>query len=116
MFDQDGPKGLLSWAHWDPTRFRHGNYIDAMVMLRAGIAREMGGYVTDRRLHGWEDFDLWCSFADRGLHGVLVPEIVARYRSGIHSMISLTNIDTSEAWSALLERHPFLSDVEAAVS
>ena len=42
------------------------------------------------------------------MRGTLVPEIVARYRAGRHSMISVTNIDASEAWSVLLERFPFL--------
>ena len=116
VFNQDGAKDLLSWGHWDPARFRHGNYIDAMAMLRADVIRELGGYSTDRRLHGWEDFDLWCGFADRGYYGALVPEIVARYRSGMHSMISLTNIDTAEAWSALLERHPVLTATEAGAN
>jgi len=116
VFDARGSTDLASWGHWDPARFQYGNYIDAMAMLRTDVLREIGGYTTDRRLHGWEDFDLWCGFADSDLYGVLVPEILARYRSGIHSMISLTNIDTSEAWSALLERHPVLSETEGAAS
>jgi hypothetical protein len=70
---------------------------------------EAGGYVTDPRLYGWEDFALWCTFVDRGWNGVRVAEIVARYRLAMHSMISVTNIDASAAWSLLLDRFACLS-------
>ena len=39
---------------------------------------------------------------------MLVPEILAAYRSSIGSMIALTDIDASTAWSALLDRHAIL--------
>jgi hypothetical protein len=67
-----------------------------------------GGFVTDVRLHGWEDYDLWCRVADDGRRGAFVPEIVARYRSAEHSMLSLTDISTREAVGLLAERHPAL--------
>jgi hypothetical protein len=40
-------------------------------------------------LHGWEDYDLWRRTADRGLRGVLVPEVLARYRRADHSIALL---------------------------
>jgi hypothetical protein len=46
--------------------------------------------------------------------GVRVPEIVARYRLALHSMISVTNIDSSAAWSLLLDRFACLSASAAA--
>jgi hypothetical protein len=109
QFGVDGPSGLVSYLGWDPQRLRYGNFVDAMAMMRRAPLLELGGYVTDPRLHGWEDFALWCAFADRGWRGVRVPEIVARYRVAPHSMISITNIDTSVAWSLLLDRFAFLS-------
>ena len=54
------PRGLLSASPWDPQRLRRGNYIDAMSMIRRSALLEAGGYTDDIRLHGWEDFDLWC--------------------------------------------------------
>ena len=39
-----------------------------------------------------EDYDLWLKCADRGLHGVLVPQILARYRRAGDSMLSITDI------------------------
>lgn len=110
QFGPDGPRDLMSWLPWIPERLRYGNYIDAMSMIRRSAIAEVGGYTLDRRLRlGWEDFDLWCAFADRGLRGVRVPEILSRYRTGVYSMISTTDIDAQAAWSALVERHAFLA-------
>jgi hypothetical protein len=101
-----GPFGLLSWHRWSARRLAHGNFVDAMAMLRRNEVVAAGGFASDPRLHGWEDFALCCEFAERGLRGVLLPEIVARYRVSPHSMISVTNIDTAEAWAALAARYP----------
>jgi hypothetical protein len=109
QFGARGSIGLMSWQTWDPDRLRYGNYIDAMAMIRRSALLEVGGYTRDRRLHGWEDFDLWCAFAERGWHGVHVREILCRYRTETYSMISTTNIDGQAAWSALVQRHAFLS-------
>lgn len=113
QFDTQGPTGLLSWHHWDPRRLAYGNYIDAMALVRRSVLDELGGFPTDERLYGWEDLALWCALAQAGMRGRLVPEIVARYRTSRHSMIGLTNIDTSEAWSLLIERYPFLTEAAA---
>jgi hypothetical protein len=109
QFGLDGPIGLISYLGWDARRLRYGNFVDAMAMIRRSALREAGGYTGDPRLYGWEDFALWCAFADRGWEGVRVPEVVARYRVAMHSMISLTNIDASGAWSVLLDRFACLS-------
>jgi SAM-dependent methyltransferase len=113
-FDSTGPIDLVSWLPWLPERLRYGNYIDAMAMVRRAALARVGGFTTDDRLYGWEDFALWCAFAQVGMKGVHVPEIIGRYRSSRHSMISSTNLDTSEAWAILLERYPFLLDDDRA--
>lgn len=105
-----GPMGLLSWAPWDPWWLRIDNYIDAMAMLRRASVDEAGGYTTNEALYGWEDFELWCNMASRGMAGTLVPELVATYRSGRQSMISLTTLDTTDGWTALLDRYEFLRE------
>jgi hypothetical protein len=101
--------GQESYLGWDARRLRYGNFIDTMVMMRRSALLEVGGYVSDSRLDGWEDFALWCAFADRGWDGVRIPEIVARHRRALHSMISVTNIDSGAAWSLLLDRFACLS-------
>jgi glycosyltransferase involved in cell wall biosynthesis len=109
QFGPEGPRGLMSWHGWNPGRLRYGNYIDAMAMIRRDALLEVGGYTSDRRLGGWEDFALWCTFAERGSAGVRVPEILARYRTGVHSMLMMTDIDATTAWSALVEQNAFLT-------
>jgi hypothetical protein len=108
-FDGGGSLDLMNWLPWSRERFAHGNYIDATALIRREAFELVGGYAIDERLYGWEDFALWCAFADAGLRGVHVPEILGRYRTGRVSMIDFTNIDTSEAWSALLESFAFLA-------
>ena len=58
------------------------------------------------RLLGWEDYDLWCRVAAAGGRGVQVPQILARYRVGETSMLSLTDIDVSDMTAVLRERYP----------
>ena len=103
---RSGPRGLLSASPWDPQRLRRGNYIDAMSMIRRSALLDVGGYTDDIRLHGWEDFDLWCRFAARGMRGLLVPEVLCRYSLSEASMISVTNLDSSDAWGLLRELYP----------
>ena len=57
-----------------------------MALWRTDVIRRRAGYTEDLRLYGREDYDLYCRVADRGLHGVHVTEIVARYRVSEHSM------------------------------
>ncbi len=115
-FGPEGPRSLMSWHPWEPQRLRYGNYIDAMALIRRDAIEGAGGYTGDRRLYGWEDFDLWCAFADRGWHGTQVREILTRYRTGTSSMIATTDIDAYAAWEALLERHPILRPAKASAS
>jgi hypothetical protein len=106
-----GPKGyrtLVSQFPWSPGRLRHRNYIDAMALFRTDVVRAEGGYTDDRRLYGWEDYDLYCRLAEHGYFGEFVPEIVARYRLSSGSMISLTNLSHKQAYEALEEHCPTL--------
>jgi glycosyltransferase involved in cell wall biosynthesis len=114
-FDALGPSHLLSAQDWEPARLRQGNYIDAMAMISTDALREHGGYTTDLRLHGWEDYDLWCGFAEAGRRGQLVRTIVGRYRQSPGSMRSLTDLDDREAFATLEARHPQLFRDPAAL-
>jgi GT2 family glycosyltransferase len=106
-FDSNGPVGLKNAFAWEPRRLRVANHIDAMALIRTATLRRFGGYTTDRRMYGWEDYELWCRFAEEGEYGVLVREIIARYRAS-HGMARFTDISTSAAYSALAERCPKL--------
>lgn len=106
--DASGPLGLMGVWPWEPWRLRYYNYIDAMALIRADVLRSLGGYTTDRRLHGWEDYDLWCRIAENDATAAHVPTVVGRYRSSATSMLSLTNISQDAGWEALRERSPRL--------
>jgi hypothetical protein len=108
VFDADGPAVLLDIWPWQPWRLVRGNYIDAMALIRTEHLRSLGGYTTDRRLYGWEDYDVWCRTAEAGGHGVQVANFVARYRLSATSMVSVSNISDIPPFTALAERCPRL--------
>ncbi len=103
-----GVYALVSHLGWEPRRFRVESYIDALSLIRTHQLRELGGFTTDRRCHGWEDYDLWCAVAERGWRGRLVPQMLARYRVSPTSMMSLTAFSLTTAIQAMIERHPSL--------
>jgi glycosyltransferase involved in cell wall biosynthesis len=105
-FDDSGPTGLIGFLGWEPERLRIHPYIDALALVRCSVLREVDGFTTDLRLYGWEDYDLWCKLAERGMHAAHVKEIVARYRAASGSMLSLTNLSMDEAMAVMAERHP----------
>ncbi|NEX17228.1 MAG: hypothetical protein C1943_11485 [Halochromatium sp.] len=99
---------LMGTEPWSAERIAHGNYIDAMVMLRKSAWAAAGGY---ENLHGWEDYDLWCKFVERGLWGLQVPEILALYRVHEQSMLrTLTHRQEIERklYQEIFRRHPWL--------
>ncbi len=100
--------GLISAGPWEPERLRAGNYIDAMALLRRDRILAIGGFATDRRLYGWEDFDLWCRVAEEHGEAVFVPQLIGRYRARHGSMLSVAEIDSQDAVALLRERAPRL--------
>ncbi len=100
------PETLRSFFPWEPELLLRGNYIDAMALLRREQLLDLGGYADDLRLYGWEDYELWCRAAERGLRGILVPQILMRYRRADHSMLAITDLDGTEAESLLRVRYP----------
>jgi hypothetical protein len=108
-FREDGPEGLVSEFGWEPGRFRDGNYIDALAMIRRDVIEELGGYSEDARLMlGYEDYDLWARIAEQGRWAIFVRQFVARYRVGHSSMLSITNISKVDAMAAVAEHAPTL--------
>ncbi len=101
-------KQLPAWP-WDPDRFRHGNYIDAMALIRKSAWCHVGGY--EPMPLGWEDYDFWCLFVEAGLWSAAVPGAFARYRVHGNSMLhSVTDIDRNRRilTERLHQRHPWL--------
>ena len=101
-----GGTPVINQLAWLPDRLQSGNFIDAMALIRRDKLREVGGYSIDRRIYGFEDYDMWCTMAERGWHGVHVPEILGRYRTSAVSMAGLTNLSLQEAVGIIVDRHP----------
>jgi glycosyltransferase involved in cell wall biosynthesis len=94
---------------WNPATLKYGNTIDAMVLLRKCVWEQVGGYSTNMPAMGWEDFDLWFKIAKVGGWGILVPEILARYRVHRSSMLyTVTNPNADMLWAYLRSNHPQL--------
>lgn len=94
---------------WNVDRLAKSNYIDAMALIRKTAIEAVDGY--SQMSYGWEDYDLWCKFAEQDYYGVLIPEILAKYRVHQDSMLnSVTN--QQENLSKIVEdmttRHPWL--------
>jgi hypothetical protein len=101
---------LISAYSWDVRRLVFGNYIDAMVLMRREVLDVVGGYSLEMQDDhgGWEDYELWLRLAARGLRGVLVPEIVGRYRVHSASMVATVNLDVATTFRYLRTQYPDL--------
>jgi len=94
---------------WAAERLRHGNYIDAMALIRKSAWAHVGGYAKGGYV-GWEDYDLWCRFIEAGLWSEPVPEAVAGYRVHRRSMLhTRTNVAQQAVVAAIRSEHPWLT-------
>jgi hypothetical protein len=99
--DETRSMKLLGSLPWEPQRLSSGSWIDGMALIRRSFLLKLGGYCTDERLGGWEDFNLWCRCAAAGARGVHVPQVLA-WRE------SVVNVDTPEKWALMRELFPEL--------
>jgi hypothetical protein len=108
-FADAGGDHVMSFLGWDPGRLRLGNHIHAPALIRTERLREIGGFATDPRLDGFEDYDLWCRMAERGWSGQLVAqELARRSESGSSAALAAIHPSPGPAVSALTERAPRL--------
>jgi hypothetical protein len=114
VFDGDRPEELLSSLPWEPERLKSGNWIDPMVLIRRDRLLELGGYATDPRLAGWEDFHLWCQCAEAGGHSVHVPQVLGWRRRTAATMPRDTEADAPAKWELMGARFPRLLGVAGA--
>jgi glycosyltransferase involved in cell wall biosynthesis len=65
---------------FSPDTLAERNYVNASALMRRRSLEDVGGYNVNMRAGRYEDWDLWLSFAERGLAGVMVPERLLMYR------------------------------------
>jgi hypothetical protein len=73
-FVKEGGDHLLSFLGWDADRLRLQEYIHTPALIRTDCLRQLGGFAAHPSSDGKEDHDLWCSMANRGWRGQLVPQ------------------------------------------
>ena len=94
---------------FDRAALRHGNFIDAMAMVRRSVLLELGGFAHIE--HGWEDYDFWLRLCESGQVAIHLPEILSRYREHAASMLRTnTNLPNHIArlHAEMKRRHPWL--------
>ncbi len=103
-FPQDDWKygGLMGVGTWEPRRLVHGNWIDNMSLVSRSAWEKYGGY-TETKPRGREDYDLWCKFAENNERGVLVPQVLSRYR--VHAESIIRQIPQKEQCESGLRAH-----------
>jgi GT2 family glycosyltransferase/SAM-dependent methyltransferase/glycosyltransferase involved in cell wall biosynthesis len=109
--DDDEIRGRAPYA---PMRLACGNSIDAMALVRVSAWAAVGG--VDNVRFGWEDYDLWCRFAERGMFGAQVPDVLAEYRVHPRSMLHTeTDLEANKRRliADLRTRHPWVLDAVA---
>ena len=93
---------LRNTMPWNPGAFKAGFRVDSMVLMRKSLWEDVSGYtVNDVVRWGWEDFDFFLKVARAGRWGVLVPEILTRYRvhqSSREHTSALAHVDELERY------------------
>ena len=97
--------GIWNVPDWDPLLLAVTNLRPVTCVVRRDRFREVGGFDESMRL-GYEDWDLWMRFADRGWRGVRVTEPLFVWRR--HSATTMITDAVSrhdELYGALVARH-----------
>jgi len=79
------------------------NYISTPVFKKSCWKR-VGGY-DDKMIHGYEDWDLWISFIEKGFKGAVIKEPLYLYRRKEKSMISESAKKRSHILMYILKKH-----------
>ena len=89
----------------DPWQITHLNTLPVASMVRRDALLAVDGW---QLRNGYEDWDLWMSFAERGWAGVYVPGVALRYRRRDGRMLADCLPRHDELMAELRRRHPEL--------
>ncbi len=89
----------------DPWQITHLNTLPVASMVRRDALLAVDGW---QLRNGYEDWDLWMSFAERGWTGVYVPGVALRYRRRDGRMLADCLPRHDELMAELRARHPDL--------
>lgn len=111
VFNDQNPSdcSLENLPDWDIPLLSLGNYIDAMVMHKADILRQVGGYTIEPPFDrlGLEDYELWFKYMEAGFRGIKLHQPLIAYRVHQSSMLRTTTLHKeSLIRQALKNRYP----------
>jgi len=89
----------------DPWLITYVNELPADAMMRREALAATAGWELKG---GYEDWDLWLSFAERGFRGAHVPVLTGYYRVRSSRMLGETQQRHGEQFGLLRSRHPKL--------
>ena len=89
----------------DPWQVSYQNHLPICSLYRREAVLESGGWQLPG---GYEDWDLWMSLAERGWHGIGIPEVTAHYRTQSGRRLSRSSARHAERLARLRARHPSL--------
>ncbi|MBX3407247.1 MAG: glycosyltransferase [Phycisphaeraceae bacterium] len=105
--------GVWRVPEWDPLLLLVTNLHPVTCIVRRKCFDEVGGFDETMR-RGYEDWDLWLRFAERGWRGVRVPEPLFTWRRhSAETMIADAVSRHDELYGALVARHRALFDAHA---
>lgn len=93
--------GARSFDAWQLT---YVSEIPVASLVRRDALLEAGGW----QLRGYEDWDLWMTFAERGWGGIHVARPVIRHRQHGHRLVASMLQDFDRVYGGLRERHRML--------
>jgi glycosyltransferase involved in cell wall biosynthesis len=86
---------------FDPWQLTYVSEIPVASLLRRDALLEAGGW----QLRGYEDWDLWMTFAERGWDGVYVGRAVIRHRQHGRRLAGSMLSSFGQVYAGLRERH-----------
>lgn len=89
----------------DPWAICHLNQIPGTSLIRRQALLDAGGWVMKI---GYEDWDLWMAFAERGWSGVHIDDVTLLYRIGEGRMLANARHHHEALFAELRQRHPRL--------
>ena len=103
--DVDSDEVTKQAPRLDPWLITYMNQMPIMALVRREALLEAGGWRSEPL---FEDWDLWCAFAERGWDGIRIPRVVAYYRRTATGRTAMSRGRYDEAVAQLRTDHPEL--------
>jgi hypothetical protein len=103
--DVDSDEVTKQAPRLDPWLITYMNQMPIMALIRRDALLEAGGWRPEPL---FEDWDLWCAFAERGWDGIRIPRVIAYYRTTPTGRTATSRGGYDDASAQLRADHPDL--------